>query len=137
MVLNSLGCHWLATTTACLIGVTSTSAGTVIVGAALGVKYYLMLFALVPYVAYPRKHLTSAICISLLALGALVGLFLLTDGAPCVGPPWTPDKAKLSVFGSLLGVYGLAAALGYYTRGTTQRAEDVASRESQPVRSSY
>lgn len=129
MALNSMGRHWLATTVACLIGVAATSVGTVIVGAALGVKYYLMFFALVPFVAYPRRHLASAVCISALALGSLLGLFWLTDGAPWVGPPWTPDKSKLSILGSLLGVFCLVATLGYYTRGTTHRAEDAAARE--------
>ncbi len=129
MTLNSRRHYWLATTVACLIGVASISAGTAIVGAAVGVKYYLMFFALVPFVAYSREHLGSAVTISTLALLCLLALYWLTDGNPLVGPPWTPAKAKLSIFGSLLGVFLLAAALGYYTRVTTQSAEDIATRE--------
>ena len=131
LLLNARKKYWLAATSFGLICMAILTAGTIILGLSGGPQIYLNLFVVIPFLVYPRRHLKTAVVMSVLALVTVVLLIALRGDVPIVGKPFSPSNTLISNISSLAGFTVMLLALGYYTSKTTQRAEDEVDHQKQ------
>jgi class 3 adenylate cyclase len=130
LYLNARGKHYLAMIYACVLGITFLVFTTLLEGQKLDPEYYLLIFAVLPFLIFPQRHLRTALVFCGVALASIVLLAAFGNSDPWVGPPYTPEELRncMTLALGLLGV--LFAAIGYYSRRATEHAEnEIAEKE--------